>query len=162
MITYTNISKTYSKFSLYLKELKLEHPVTGVLEHVGSGKTTLLKTLVAGSNGQFDSKSDHTLIFKPEVSKVPNEAIKKLIKMYSAFYKFDKVKAYKYLDQFNIDVSSNYKNHSEGQKDIITIILTMCCDVDLYILDEPFSRIDPINIKLITKILIKEISHLTN
>ena len=158
MIKYANINKKYSKFDLQINELILDSPVTAILGHVGSGKTTLLKTLIKANNGTYTTISNPVVIFKPDVSQVPNNSINVLMGFYSCFYKFDKDKAKRLLRQFNIDLYTKYNKHSYGQKDIITIILTMCSEADLYILDEPFSRIDPINRKLLTNLLVDEIN----
>ncbi len=158
MIKYKDINQKYDQFELYVEELKLNYPVTAILGHIGSGKTTLLKTLINATTGSYKTNDKNVVVFKPEVGKIVNDRIEKIMKYYSIFYKFDTKKAKKYFNKFKINTYDNYKNHSEGQKDIIAIILTMCCKADLYILDEPFSRIDPINRKIITNILIDEIS----
>lgn len=153
-----NIRKEYNNgFEVDIKVFDLSHQVIGLLGHIGSGKTSILKTISSINNGKVN-KFGISVIFKPEVNGLPNIKIEDIIKLYIRYKngKFNENKVIDILKKFNISIYDNYETFSEGQKELITTALTLSVDTDLVLLDEPFSKIDPINRKILTNILIDE------
>ena len=62
----------------------------------------------------------------------------------SITHNFSKEKAYKIIDDFNLDKKSKISNLSHGMLTQLYIALTLAQDADLYILDEPTWGLDPL------------------
>ena len=59
------------------------------------------------------------------------------------FADFDTEKAYKMLDQFQLPPKQTIKSMSKGMQEKLQLLLVMCRNAKLYILDEPLGGVDP-------------------
>lgn len=129
--------------------------IIGLLGPNGSGKTTLIKM----ANGLLTPTNGEILIdgikpgyeTKAKISYLPdsnylNDKMKvfELIKMFEDFYKdFDAPKAYKMIENLNINPKEKLKTLSKGNKEKVQLILVMSRNAELYLLDEPIGGVDP-------------------
>lgn len=160
MYNIDSFSKVYSSgFRMEVKGLSINHGVTAVLGHVGQGKTTLLRLLSGLSRVTIGEISFiNNTIFKPDQTTMYKFTITKLGKLYAEFIEeFDYDKYLNLLSQFGIDSQGHYTSLSTGQKEVVCVLLTICVDRDIYLLDEPFSNIDVINRKKISELIISNI-----
>ncbi len=129
--------------------------IVGLLGPNGSGKTTLLK-LAAGllkpTEGQIkvcglNPGAESKLISAYQPDRVYlNDwmTVEDLVNMMADFYSnFNKDKAYKMLENLEIETHDKLKSLSKGTKEKVQLILTMSREVPLYMLDEPIGGVDP-------------------
>ena len=70
--------------------------------------------------------------------------ISEVINYFSEFYNdFNKERAYKLLENLDLDLNSRIIKMSKGMQEKLQLILVMSRDADLYVLDEPLSGVDP-------------------
>ena len=84
-------------------------------------------------------------VFIPEEFSVPAMKIKAFVENYAPFYRdFDREMFYKYLDEFELDVSNNQilSSLSYGQKKKVLISFAFASGTPLLILDEPTNGLD--------------------
>lgn len=169
MIELKNIHKKYGNQTA-LRDMTLQIPqgkIIGLLGENGSGKTTLLK-LIAG----LLSPSSGTATFngepiKRDVAKniaymsdtdafYPYFTVKQLFDFYeSQFADFDRVKAKEIAQFLNISMGAKIKSLSKGNRGRVKIAVTLGRDAIYYLLDEPFSGLDPMVREDISKGLIR-------
>ena len=66
------------------------------------------------------------------------------IEYFADFYEdFDKDKAVRMVTDFGLDPHQKFKTMSKGQQEKLSLILVMCRQAKLYILDEPLGGLDP-------------------
>lgn len=157
IIECNNLTRKYGKkVALDHVNLSIEPgQIIGLLGPNGSGKTTLIKLI----NGLLVPNEGSILInnmkpgpeTKAKVSYLPdisflneNKTIFATIELYVKFYSdFDSRRAFEMLDKVNIDPMVRIKTLSKGNKEKVQLILVMCRDADLYVLDEPIGGVDP-------------------
>ena len=159
-IEIENLKKTYPKFNLKIKSLKIPSgQVTGLIGENGAGKTTLIKLLInsinkdAGTIKIFnkDLSSEETSI-KEDVGVVldnsffpenlnPNNINSIMKDMYK---NWDSNLFYNYLKDFDIDAKQNLKLMSKGMRKKVEIATALSHHPKLLILDEATSGLDPI------------------
>ena len=136
--------------------LKIEPgKIYGLLGKNGAGKTTLIKLindLLTPSGGEVKYKKKPIGIYsKAHISYLPertyldkNMRIEQAIKMFSEFYQdFDTNRAYRLLEDLDLDAESKIAKMSKGMQEKLQLILVMSRDADLYVLDEPLGGVDP-------------------
>lgn len=70
--------------------------------------------------------------------------VKEIITYFSDFYdNFSSERAYRMLDDLQIDTNARLKTLSKGTKEKVQLILVMSRDAGLYVLDEPIGGVDP-------------------
>ena len=129
--------------------------IIGLLGPNGSGKTSLIKILVGlikdYSGGAYidgHSADPHTkamVAYLPEKTYLPDwmrcvDAIEFLADFYADF---DKDKAYRMLERFELPPKQTIKSMSKGMQEKLQLLLVMCRNAKLYILDEPLGGVDP-------------------
>lgn len=169
MIELNHISKKYGG-QRALNDLTLTLPqgkIIGLVGENGSGKTTLLK-LISG----LLTPDKGTAIFKgqPITRKVaaniaympdadlfyPYFTVKQLFNFYdSQFADFDLTKAKEIAQFLNVSLDAKIKNLSKGNRGRVKIAATLGREADYYLLDEPFSGLDPMVRDDISKGLIR-------
>ena len=129
--------------------------IVGLLGPNGSGKTTLLK-LAAGllkpTSGEITvcglkpgAESKEIAAYQPDRVYLNDwMTVEDLVNMMADFYSnFNKDKAYKMLENLEIETHDKLKSLSKGTKEKVQLILTMSREVPLYMLDEPIGGVDP-------------------
>lgn len=153
-----NLTKQYNRNHLALSQVNLTlQPgrIIGLLGPNGSGKTTFIK-LAAGLLTPTEGK---ILIggiqpgpaTKALVSYLPDRTyfhnfrrVCDLIQFFKDFYKdFDPERAYRLLQDLDIQPTDSLKSMSKGTKEKMELILTMSRNAHLYLLDEPIGGVDP-------------------
>jgi ABC-2 type transport system ATP-binding protein len=157
LIEVRNLSKSYGSH-LVLDNISFgfeEGQIIGLLGPNGSGKTTLIKILVGLINdysgdalidGQRPGPYTKSLVaYLPEKTYLP-EWMRPVdaIEFFSDFYAdFDKQKGFRMLDTFELPRRQIIKSMSKGMQEKLQLMLVMCRNARLYILDEPLGGVDP-------------------
>ncbi|MCL2405265.1 MAG: ABC transporter ATP-binding protein [Defluviitaleaceae bacterium] len=156
-VTITNMTKKYGRKPVF-DNLTLSFPsnrVIGLLGENGVGKTTLLRLIAdiikpsAGEiliHGQPISRKT-----RPQVSFMlaPENfhsfmTIQDAITYHQDFYPdFDTAKASQLCRDFELTPKMPIKKLSKGNKERLCILLCLCRNVPLYLLDEPVAGLDP-------------------
>ena len=157
IISVKNLSKSYGNHEV-LKDISFDFApgkIIGLLGPNGAGKSSLIKILT----GLIHDYSGEVLIdgiapgpetkamvaYLPEKSYLPDwmRAID-AIEYIADFYKdFDMQKALNMLDAFQLNPKQRIKSMSKGMQEKLQLILVMCRNAKLYILDEPLGGVDP-------------------
>ena len=160
--------KTYGRLNA-LDDISLSvdsGKIIGLLGPNGAGKTTLIKMI----NGILTPTSGSVLIegeapgvrTKSKVSYLPDVnylnhwmTVEQIIGMFSDFYSdFRSELAYEMITTLGIDHKNRLKTLSKGNKEKVSLILVMCRNARLYVLDEPIAGVDPATRDYIIKTII--------
>ena len=157
MIELNRIVKKYGS-KRALNDVTLSIPrgkVIGLVGENGSGKSTLLK-IIAGllTPKSGSSTIDGQPITRRVASRVAYMSdtdefytyftVQQLIDFYeSQFEDFDVVKAKEIVQFLNVSLTSRIKSLSKGNRGRVKIAVTLAREADVYLLDEPFSGLDP-------------------
>ena len=157
MIELKSISKKYGGRQA-LDDVTLTIPqgkIIGLVGANGSGKTTLLKLtagLLTPSTGEATfSGSPITRKIASQIAYMPDAdlfypyfTVKQLLDFYDSQFKdFDLVKAKEILQFLNVALDEKMKNLSKGNRGRVKIAVTLGREASYYLLDEPFSGLDP-------------------
>lgn len=163
-----HLSKSY-KHHEALNDITLQIPsgkIIGLLGPNGAGKTTLIKILnglLMPTSGEVIIDGYHPSIeTKKIISYLPDTTylnehtkISNALDFFEDFYEdFSRKKAEDLLFDLDIDPNSLMKNLSKGNKEKVQLILVMCRQAKLYILDEPIGGVDPAAREYILKTII--------
>ncbi len=152
------LTKAYKRGMNVLDNMTLSIPagkIVGLLGPNGCGKSTLIK-LIAGLlqpnsgeiliDGKREGEDTKAIVsYLPERTYFNNwMKVEELVSYFAEFYKdFDSVKAYKLLNDLDIDPKAKLKTLSKGTKEKVQLILVMSRRAKLYLLDEPIAGVDP-------------------
>lgn len=157
IINVSSLKKAYGK-KVVLDNIDFsieEGSIVGLLGPNGSGKTTLIKILtglikdyegfVKIDNEEPGPYTKSLVAFLPDKSYLPDwMKPKDAINYFADFYAdFDKEKATRMVTDFKLDPDQRLKTMSKGQQEKLNLILVMCRQAKLYILDEPLGGLDP-------------------
>ncbi|WP_162140124.1 ATP-binding cassette domain-containing protein [Haploplasma axanthum] len=178
MIKLTNVSKGYfknGKYEYVLDDINLEINSCGLITLLGengSGKTTLLKIIakkIDMSRGEYDinftdeNVTDSKLItymgheynYIDHLTVFENVYESMLINK-GASFKIDEVNDYLKITNLFNEKDTKASNLSEGEKQRLSIIRTVIKDSYVYIYDEPTSKLNLENIKIIKDLIVKQ------
>lgn len=157
MIELKNVSKKYGTRKA-LKDVTLTIPrgkIIGLVGENGSGKTTLLK-LTAGlltpdsgsaefGGNKITRKIASEIAYMPDADLFyPYFTVGQLFDFYeSQFADFNLIKAKELAQFLNVSLDSKIKNLSKGNRGRVKIAVTLGREAYYYLLDEPFSGLDP-------------------
>ena len=133
--------------------------ITGILGANGAGKSTLLRHII----GMYLPDSGKITTFGCDAAKLgPKEleqigyvhqegklvgfmTVGQLIRYVKAFYKtWNETLEQRFINDFELNLSEKIKNLSPGQRQRLSVLLAMCFEPALLLLDEPVSALDPI------------------
>ena len=171
MLKVENLSKSFGELVALNRsnfEVK-DGELFGVIGQNGAGKSTLFRCIM-----NFYSKYDGNITYNgKKFSKVPLEKIgflpeersldpkRKVEDQIRYFAKLNKMKNItdeklkEWFDYFEIDgkLSSKIKELSKGNQQKVQLLCALIYKPEFVILDEPFSGLDPYNIRLLEKII---------
>ena len=157
IISVNNLSKSYGSHQV-LKDLSFSFEggqIIGLLGPNGSGKTSLLKILtglIHDYSGEVLIDGDAPgVVTKAKVAYLPEKTYLAdwmrcvdAINFMADFYKdFNKEKAFRMLDVFQLPPKQKIKTMSKGMQEKLQLLLVMCRNAKLYVLDEPLGGVDP-------------------
>lgn len=152
-----NLCKSFDDKEI-LKDINLtveSGRIVGLLGRNGQGKSTLIKLvndLLTPSSGEVlingkapDIESKRIISYLPERTYLDKDmSVDEVINFFSEFYDdFNKQKAYKLLEDLELDVNQRLKRMSKGMQEKVQLIMVMSREAQLYILDEPLGGVDP-------------------
>ena len=141
-----------------LRDVDLRLPagrIVGLLGPNGPGKTTLIKILaglLCPTSGQATICGEPIGVStKARVSYLPDKMYyagwmraNDLMELFSDFYAdFRRDRAEAMCRALGIDLSAKVKSMSKGTKEKLQLILVMCRQASVYLLDEPIAGVDP-------------------
>ena len=159
-IDIQNVSKRYGQKRV-LDGITLQIPkgsVFGLLGRNGSGKTTLIKTLlglIKPDAGLIRTLSDEPWRFKEETKSrlgyVPQSdrmypwlKVKELISYTASFYqRWNTELVGRLIGEWGLNPDERISNLSEGQAQMLSIILSLGHEPELLVFDEPVASLDP-------------------
>ena len=173
LITAKNVVKKFDKFTA-LNHLNMNVPegsIYGLVGPNGSGKTTTIKHLI----GMYKQDDGEILIngekvydnekIKSKIAYISDDlyffhgySIKDMAKFYSKIYKNFSFEKFETLQKvFNMDVKRKVNKLSKGMKKQVAFWLTISCNPEIMILDEPIDGLDPIMKENVWKNLLEEV-----
>lgn len=129
--------------------------IIGLLGKNGAGKSTLIKLIndvLTPTSGEILFKgekigveSKKRISYLPERTYLDNsKKIKYILNYFNDFYdNFNLKRAYKLLEELELDPEMQLAKMSKGMQEKFRLILVVARDADLYILDEPLGGVDP-------------------
>lgn len=169
LLKVRNLKKSYGSHQV-LNGVSFDVPagkIVGLLGPNGCGKTSMIKSIV-GLINDYEGKilvngkapgveSKAIVAYLPEKNYLaPWMTPKNAINYMADFYKnFDKEKALKMAQTFDLDLKQKIKTMSKGQQEKLQLILVMCRKADLYILDEPLGGVDLVSREFILDTIMK-------
>lgn len=173
LITAKNVVKKFEKFTA-LNHFNMNVPegsIYGLVGPNGSGKTTTIKHLI----GMYKQDEGEILVnnekvydnekVKSKIAYISDDlyffhgySIKDMAKFYSKIYKNFSFEKFNDLQKvFNIDVKRKVNKLSKGMKKQVEFWLTISCNPEILVLDEPIDGLDPIMKENVWKILLEEV-----
>lgn len=173
LITAKNVVKKFDKFTA-LNHFNMNVPegsIYGLVGPNGSGKTTTIKHLI----GMYKQDEGEILVnnekvydnekVKSKIAYISDDlyffhgySIKDMAKFYSKIYKDFSFEKFNDLQKvFNIDIKRKVNKLSKGMKKQVAFWLTISCNPEIMILDEPIDGLDPIMKENVWKILLEEV-----
>lgn len=157
IISVNNLSKSYGS-NRVLNGVSFDFEpgqIIGLLGPNGSGKTSLIKiltglihdysgeVLIDGEKPGVSTKAK--VAYLPEKTYLANwmRSIDAINYMADFYADFDKAKALQMLQNFQLSEKQKIKTMSKGMQEKLQLLLVMCRNAKLYVLDEPMSGVDP-------------------
>ena len=144
--------------------------IIGLFGPNGCGKTTLIKILCGMTRDESSSvnicgkpvgkESKSVVSYSPDrIMYKQDSKITDILDLYEMMYDdFDREKAENIMKELGITPEEQVGKLSKGNAEKLQIILTMSRNARLFILDEPFTGVDPVARESIIRILLQNIS----
>ncbi len=157
IVRLENITKKYDEtIALDGINLSIEAgKVYGVIGRNGAGKTTLLKlisNMVKPTDGKIIYEpntllSDHDICFVRDYNTYfTNQKIKNVLYVASKIYpNWDFQLEKELIDMFELTTNKIYSKGSKGMQTMTSIIIAMCSQAKVLLMDEPYAGLDPVN-----------------
>jgi len=158
VIECRNLTKHYGSFPA-LSRINLSVPdgggIVGLLGPNGSGKTTLIKLLmglltptdgecrIAGYPIGVETKALVSYLSDAHSLNQSYTVEQEMEYFFDFYLDFDKAKAEQMLFELGVPMKQKIKTLSKGTKEKLSLVLTLCRNAKLYILDEPIAGVDP-------------------
>lgn len=165
MISLKNVSKKYED-TIALKNVNLKFElgkVYGLVGRNGAGKTTILKIIanqlyLTEGSVEIDPtmiKNEEDIVLGRDFCfHLSNYKIKVILAIASRVYsRWDKALEEEMIDLFELDIKKQYLKASKGMQTMVSLIIALCSDATVLLLDEPYSGLDPINREVFYKLL---------
>lgn len=157
LLKTVGLTKTYGKTTALNKlDLTVESgKIIGLLGPNGSGKTTLIKLIngllvpdggsITVDGKQIGTETKKIVAYLPDNTFLSgNLTVRKTVELFGDFFEDMRTNlAFSMLSQLGIDPNAMLKSLSKGNKEKVTLILTMSRNAKLYVLDEPIAGVDP-------------------
>lgn len=172
LLEVRGLRKKVGNFQLDNINLSLEKgTIMGLIGRNGAGKTTLVKSVLSNmpmSQGEilFDGKpmAGNEESVKENIGIVFDSTIyptnmkpKYIIKMFSPFYrKYDQNRFDQLMERFQLDPNKRLVNYSKGMQMKFSVVMAICHNPDLIILDEPTAGLDPVARADVLDLLLEE------
>lgn len=171
MISLRNVTYQYGK-KVVLEDVSFSLPegkIIGLVGENGCGKSTLLR-LLAGVKTPIQGKveidgqmithqSAKNIAYLPDIDEFyPNLTGEEIFSYYeSQFGDFSTSKAKESASFLEVEIDKKMRKMSKGQRGRIKMAATLGRNVSYYLMDEPFSGLDPMVREALLKVLIKYI-----
>lgn len=171
IIQVKNLCKSYGSQQV-LKDISFEYEsgqFIGLLGPNGCGKTTLIKImtgLINDYSGEVlidghkpDVHTKQLIAYLPENCYLPDwmragDAIKYIADFYDDF---QMEKAMSMLETFGLSEKQRIKSMSKGMREKLQLLVVVCRNAKLYILDEPWGGVDPAARSFILDVIMKNL-----
>jgi len=157
LIQLTNLTKKYED-TIALDQINLsfeQGKVYGLVGRNGAGKTTMLKIIAKQlfqTSGEvvLDTKSiqiDEDIVLGRDFCiHLSGYRIRDIIGMAGRLYpSWDKELELDLIEQFELDIKKQYRRASKGMQTMVSLIIALCSNAKVLLLDEPYAGLDPIN-----------------
>lgn len=174
MIKVTNLTKTFddhialSKVNLNIKK----GSVYGLIGPNGSGKTTIIKhimgiykqdkgaVLIDGQNVYDNTAVKQRMVYIPDdLYFPPTFSAMDMAKFYASVYKnFSWEKFHELSKIFAIDNKKRVAKLSKGMQKQVAFWISISCNPDIIIMDEPIDGLDPVMRKMVWGVILNEVA----
>ena len=154
-----NLTVDFGRFKIDSLNLNIRKGcITGLIGRNGAGKSTLIKTIMRQQDAQSGNILYNGKRFAEDEENILNNIVcvydspdfnilskpKRLVKLYSSIYKnFDMRRYNQLMEKFRLPHDLRISKYSFGMQRKYCLILALCRNADILILDEPTSGIDP-------------------
>ena len=172
MLEVKNLTKKYGDY-VVLNNINLKfnkNEIIGFLAPNGEGKTTFMKILggvitkysgeVLLNGEKINYKSRNKIAYMTDRNIIPESwSIEEALAYYNKYFKdYQREKTLSVLKNFRLNLSSKIGALSLGNKEKVSLALTLGINAEIYMLDEPLASVDVLAREDILKTIVTEFS----